>query len=123
MSAELEELVERSQRVFAHAWMVRTFVKHSEEAEDFPEIMGIARAVFDGAMALESRVDDPQAYFRMLEKKLPKLRAAADQFREDAPMASLHTNFQQAVISTDACIDEWTRLLEASRSQTGKSSE
>ena len=120
MSAELEELVAQSQNVFAHAWMVRTFVKHSDEVEDFPELMGIARTVFDSAMALESRLDDPEAYFRMLEKKLGKLRAAADQFRQDAPIASAHTNFQQAVISMDACIQEWTRLLSAARALMGK---
>ncbi len=118
MSASLEELVDRSQKVFAHAWMVRTFIKHSDEVEDFPELMGIARAVFDSAMALESRASDPPAYFRMLEKKLGKLRRAADQFRIDAPQASAHTNFQQAVISTDACVEEWGRLLEASREFT-----
>ena len=111
----INELVERSQKVFAHAWMVRTFIKHSDEAEDFPELMGIARAVFDAAMALESRLGDPAGYFRMLEKKLGKLRTAADQFRSDAPHASTHTNFQQAVISMDACIEEWTRLLATSK--------
>ena len=115
MPSELAELVARSQKVFAHAWMVRTFIKHSDEAEDFPEIMGIARVVFDSAMAMDSRVNDPRAYFRMLEKKIGKLRQAAAQFRIDAPAASAHTNFQQAVISIDACIEEWERLLVQSR--------
>ncbi len=115
MTMTLEELVARSQEVFAHAWMVRTFIKHSDEAEDFPELMGIARAVFDSAMALESRLGDSVGYFKMLEKKIGKLKKAADQFREDAPNASSHTNFQQAVISIDACVTEWNRLLEASR--------
>ena len=115
MSSSLEELVDRSQKVFAHAWMVRTFIKHSEEVEDFPELMGIARTVFDTAMAMESRANDPSAYFKMLEKKLGKLQKAADAFRTDAPMASAHTNFQQAVISIDACVEEWNRLLAASR--------
>ncbi len=114
MSASLEELVHHSQQVFAHAWMVRTFIKHSDEVEDFPELMGIARVVFDSAMALESKVNEPAGYFRMLEKKLGKLRKAADQFRTDAPQASAHTNFQQAVISIDACIEAWERLLAES---------
>ena len=51
----------------------------------------------------------------MLAKKIGKLRAAAGQFREDAPRASAHTNFQQAVISIDACVDELAQLLEASQ--------
>ena len=52
------EIVERCQQIMAHAWMVRTFVKHSEEAEDFPELMGITRAVFDTSCALETRLED-----------------------------------------------------------------
>lgn len=115
MSSKLSELVDRSQKVFAHAWMVRTFIKHSDEAEDFPEILNITRVVFDAAVATESRMNDPAGYFRMLEKKLGKLRQAAAQFRTDAPSVSAHTNFQQAVISMDACVEEWERLLAQSR--------
>ncbi|MBW3543403.1 MAG: amidohydrolase [Planctomycetes bacterium] len=95
----------------AHAWMVRTFVKHSDEVEDFPELMGIVRAVFDTSRALETRADDPPAYLAMLRKKLGKLRTAAAAFRRNAPLASAHTNFQQAVVSMDACVDELERLL------------
>lgn len=93
--------------------MVRTFVKHSEEAEDFPEILVIARAVFDACMALESRVGDPEAYFKMLGKKIGKLRKAVDEFALEAPRASTHTNFQQAVISVRVAVNELGRLLEA----------
>ena len=96
----------------AHAWMVRTFVKHSDEAEDFPELMGIVRAVFDMSRALETRVGDPAAYLQMLRKKLSKLRTAALEFRQHAAQASLHTNFQQAVVSMDACVEELERLLD-----------
>jgi hypothetical protein len=109
------EIVDRCQTIMAHAWMVRTFVKHSDEAEDFPELMYLARAVFDTARALETRVDDPAAYLKMLTKKIGKLRAAAEQFRQDAPTASAHTNFQQAVISMDACVDALTDLLEVAK--------
>ncbi|MBT4866570.1 MAG: amidohydrolase, partial [Planctomycetaceae bacterium] len=66
------EIVDRCQTIMAHAWMVRTFVKHSDEAEDFPELMHLARAVFDTARALETRVDDPAAYLKMLTKKIGK---------------------------------------------------
>ena len=50
---------------------------------------------------------------RQLRKKFRRLREAADQFRHDAPVASDHTNFKQAVISMDACISELERLLAA----------
>ena len=111
------QLVERCQQIMAHAWMVRTFVKHSDEVEDFPELMGIARMVFDMSRALETRVDDPPAYLHMLRKKIGKLRKATVQFRDDAPEASQHTNFKQAVISIDACVTELEQLLEQGASQ------
>lgn len=105
------EVVERCQQVMAHAWMVRTFIKHSEEVEDFPELMGIVRAVFDTARALETRIDEPTAYLKMLSKKIGKLRIAAAQFRTDAAEASTHTNFEQAVLSIDTCVEDFQNLL------------
>src|SRR5688572_20997119 len=100
------ELVQRAQRVMAHAWMVRTFVKHCEEAEEFPELHQVVRAVFDSSRALETRADDPAGYFRMLQKKIGKLRTSSVQFAADVQRISTHTNFQQSVISLSACIDD-----------------
>jgi hypothetical protein len=93
--------------------MVRTFVKHSPEVEQFPELMEIVRNVFDLSRALETRADDPPAYLQMLKKKIGKLRKAADKFRHDAPLASTHTNFQQAVLSMDACVAALDDILAA----------
>jgi len=107
-------LVERCEKVMAHAWMVRTFVKHSEEVEEFPELMGIVRAIFDVSLALESRRHDPARYLRMLRTKFDRLRRAADEFRRLAPEASSHTNFRQAVISMDACIEDLQSVLDTS---------
>ena len=114
-SSMSSDAVRRCQQILAHAWMVRTFVKHCEEVEEFPELMGIVRAVFDTSRALETRVEDPPAYLHMLRKKIGKLRAAAEQFRHDAPLASAHTNFQQAVVSMDACVEELEGILSAER--------
>ena len=107
------DLARRCHGSLAHAWMVRTFVKHSEEAEDFPELMGVARSVFDLCMALESRTGDEEAYRKMLGKKLPKLRKAAEQFAEDAPQASTHTNFEQAAISVLAAVEQLEAAVAA----------
>jgi len=107
------EIVARCEQVMAHAWMVRTFVKHSEEAEEYPELMPLARTVFDVARALETRLDDPSGYFRMLRKKIGRLARAADAFRVEAPQVSGHMNFRQAVISMDACVAELRELLAA----------
>jgi len=96
----------------AHAWMVRTFVKHSDEVEDFPELMHLARTVFDVARALETRLDEPARYLHMLRKKIGRLARAAEQFRTDAPQASGHMNFRQAVVSMDACVEQLRELLD-----------
>jgi hypothetical protein len=97
--------------LFAHLWMVRTFVKHSPEVEDFPELMQVVRAIFDASRAVEVHRDDPADYLRMVKKKRAKLKAAAEQFRKDAPVASDHTNFKMAVRSLDAALDALDRLL------------
>ena len=118
-SLTAEQIVSECQDVMAHAWMVRTFVKHSEEAEDFPELLNLARTVFDTARALETRTGDPAGYLQMLQKKIGKLRRAAEQFRADAPRASTHMNCQQAVLSMDACVRRLDELLAAGRSTAG----
>jgi hypothetical protein len=97
----------------AHAWMVRTFIKHSPEVESFPELMEIVRNVFDLSRALETRAGDAPGYLQMLKKKIGKLRKAAEKFRHDAPLASTHTNFQQAVVSMDACVAALDEILAA----------
>ena len=111
----LSEIVDECQDVMAHAWMVRTFVKHSEEVEDFPELMGVVRAVFDTSRALETRLQDPAGYIKMLGKKIGRMRRATEQFRGDAPLASTHTNFVQAVRAIDLCVTRLEQLLVEGR--------
>ncbi len=113
-----QDIVNECQNQLAHAWVVRAFVRHSDEAEDFPEITEIGRAVFDLTRALESRVGDPAAYFRMLRKKLGKFRQATEQFACEAPNVSTHTNFQQAITSIRAAASQLERLLEAGLTST-----
>ena len=109
-------LVERSQKVMSHAWMVRTFIKHSDEVDDFPELNEMARTIFDVFRAVETQVNDPVSYFRTVRKKLARLREAAEQFQKDAWHASTHTNFQQAVISSRFIGEQLQELLaEAER--------
>ncbi len=106
----LSDVVQRCDEVLAHAWMVRTFIKHGEEIDDYPELMGIVRSVFDISRALETRQADAVGYVRMLNKKVGKLRKAAEQFAIDASKASTHTNFQQAVKSMNVCVRELLAL-------------
>ena len=107
----LPQLVERFQKTMAHAWMVRTFIKHCDEVEDYPELMGIVRSVFDMSRAIESKTEDPAAYFRFAGKKIGKLRKAAEQFQQDAWSASTHTNFQQAVRSVLYATEQMEAIL------------
>ena len=121
MTNELEQadtltaLAVEFQKTMAHAWMVRTFIKHCDEVDDFPELMGIVRAVFDMSRAIENKADDPAIYFRFAGKKIGKLRKAVTQFREDAWRASTHTNFQQALISVEHATDRMESILEQVR--------
>jgi hypothetical protein len=111
----IDQLRSRAQVVIAHAWMVRAFLRHSDEAEDFPELTEIGRAIFDLARALETRADHHRAYFQMLHKKLPKFKRSVEQFASAAPQISEHINFVQAVVSIRGCVVELQQLLELSR--------
>jgi hypothetical protein len=77
--------------------------------------MAIVRTVFDLCRAVESRVSDPPSYVHQLRKKFSKLKAAASQFAQDAPLASTHTNFQQAVTSMNRCVTDLGRILDQFR--------
>jgi hypothetical protein len=107
------ETVDRCQTILAHAWMVRTFIKHCPEVEEFPELMLAAREIFDLCRSVESRVGDPAAYVHQLRKKFSKLKAGAQEFTRDAPLASDHTNFRQAVISLNGCVEQLKGILDS----------
>ena len=112
---DLSDIVRRCDELLAHAWMVRTFIKHGEEVDDYPELMEIVRSVFDISRALETRQADPIGYVKMLNKKVGKLSKAAEQFAVDALKASTHTNFQQAVKSMNVCVRELQSLSARGR--------
>lgn len=95
--------------------MVRTFIKHCDEVDDYPELMGIVRAVFDMSRAIETKTEDPAVYFKFVGKKIGKLRQAAEQFQQDAWSASTHTNFQQAVMSILYATEQMEDLLTDAR--------
>lgn len=112
---QLQKHLQRCQELMAHAWVVRAFLRHADEIEDFPELTTTCRAIFDIARALETRVDDPLGYFKMLNKKLGKFRVAVDQFAIDVTEISTHTNYAQSVISLKACVRELEDSLTSAR--------
>lgn len=85
----------------AHLWMVRTFLKHSDEAADDEELASVHRELYDYMLALGPALEarDSAAYLKLAKKKLAKLRQAKDLFVEIQPDVSGHTNFKMAARS------------------------
>ena len=101
MVARLDELV-------SHIWMVRTFLKHSDEAEEDDELREVYRDLYDYMLALggPSVQNDDAAYLKMARKKLKRLRGALQLFEEIQPEISSHTNFQMALTSLRTAVAE-----------------
>jgi hypothetical protein len=113
------EAMEQINLIVAHAWMVRTFLKHAPEFEENVERMAIPREIFDFARAVETRyvARDPEGYIKMVRKKLGKLRAVAERFAAEQPQISNHTNFQQAARSLTGCVQAIEAILKAVHSE------
>ena len=99
--------------LLSHVWMVRTFLKHSEEAEEDGELREVHRVLYDFALALGKPYaeNDVEAYLRQARKKLVKLQQATALFLEIQPTVSQHTNFQMAARSLRAAVDAIATLL------------
>lgn len=116
-----EEAMERINVVLAHAWMVRTFLKHSEEIQDDEEMLEVHRMIFDYCRAVEPSRErgDAQEYLRRAGGKLPKLRRVAEFFEREYRRITDHTNFQMAAQSLTACVAEIEAALSAAASTPG----
>jgi hypothetical protein len=100
-------------RLFSHVWMVRAFLKHSDEAVEDEELQEVHRTLYDVMLSLGAPLhsEDAEGYLRQARKKLGKLRRAAVLFREIQPEVSQHTNFEMAVRSLTLAVEEIERLL------------
>lgn len=109
-----DETMHRLDAVLSHVWMVRTFLKHCEEAEEDDELRDVHRALYDYMLALGGplNANDPAAYLKQAKKKLTKLRRATELFLEIQPEISSHTNFQMAARSLKNAVDEVGAILE-----------
>lgn len=103
-------------RQLAHVWMVRAFLKHSEEAEEDEELCEVHRTLYDYMLALGGplKANDAAEYLKIARKKLGKLCRAADSFTDMQPEVSTHTNYQMAVASLNAAVGQIERLLGSS---------
>lgn len=97
----------------SHVWMVRTFLKHSDEAAEDEELASVHRDLYDFMLALGPALDanDSTTYLKLAKKKLSKLRNATALFIEIQPEVSGHTNFKMAARSLQLAVLQIERLL------------
>lgn len=100
-------------RLVAHVWMVRCFLKHCEEAVDDEELQEIHRDLYDFMLAVGTALseNDPAAYLKQAKKKIGKLRKATDLFVAIQPEVSTHTNFKMAASSLKTAVDQIAALI------------
>ncbi len=96
-----EEAVSRLNTVLAHAWMIRTFLKHADEIQESEEMLDVPRTLYDSIRAVEPAFqrNDTADFLRRLKGKLPKIRRAAEYFNAHYKEFSPHTNFEMAAMS------------------------
>jgi len=106
----------------AHVWMVRAFIKHSEEAAEDDELAEVHRELYDFMLALGGPLKDANAeeYLKVARKKFGKLKKAAELFETIQPEVSQHTNFIMAVGSLKQAVGEVERLISKNDGETEK---
>ncbi len=99
--------------LLSHVWMVRTFLKHCDEAEDDEELSEVYRDLYDYMLAVGGALgeNDAEKYLKLARKKLGKLKAAMARFQEIQPQVSAHTNFKMAAVSLSAAVEEIEKVL------------
>ena len=104
---------QRIDTLLSHVWMVRAFLKHSDEAQEDEELQEIHRALYDFMLAVGGKLGEGQAddYLKQAHKKFRKLREASERFVEIQPEVSAHTNFQMAARSLTTAVSEIGHIL------------
>ncbi|GIW98727.1 MAG: hypothetical protein KatS3mg111_2060 [Pirellulaceae bacterium] len=102
----------------AHIWMVRTFLKHSDEAAEDEELASVHRDLYDFMLALGPAWDrgDAAEYVKLARKKLRRLQRATELFLEIQPEISGHMNFRMAAHSLKLAVQRIVELLNPSAS-------
>jgi len=110
-----DDAVQRLNLVLAHAWMVRTFLKHADEIQESEEMLDVPRTLYDCIRAVEPAFQrgDTADYLRRLKGKLPKLRKASDYFNQHFKDFSPHTNFEMAALSLLGVVKQMEEIFMA----------
>ena len=110
---ESKERMQAIDELLSHVWMVRTFLKHCEEAEEDDELREVHRELYDYMLALGAPLQDGdyEKYLKQAKKKLRKLKAATELFLEIQPEISSHTNFKMAAASLKIAVDQIEHLI------------
>src|SRR5436190_19773213 len=119
------ELMPAVDTQLAHVWMVRAFLKHSDEAAEDEELAEVHRELYDFMLALGGPLKEGNAdeYLKLARKKLGKLKRATELFERIQPEVSQHTTFFRAVASLKAAVGEVGRLLAQTEAGEGGRSE
>jgi hypothetical protein len=129
-----EEAITRLNVVLAHAWMIRTFLKHADEIQESEDMLDVPRTLYDGIRAVEPahQRGDVADYLRRLKGKLPKIRRAAEYFNAHFKEFSPHTNFEMAALSLRGVVQQleeifaqvdWEEVRSLARPQPSTSTE
>ena len=114
-----DETMRRIDTLLSHVWMVRAFLKHSDEAAEDDEVAEVHRELYDYMLALGGplKAGDAAEYLKLANKKYAKLRRATELFVRIQPEVSAHTNFQMAAQSLTAAVKEIGDLLSPPTSE------
>lgn len=108
-----EEKMQHVDALLTHVWMVRTFIKHSEEVEEDEDLHQVVRKLYDYTHALGTAWlnQDAATYLKQARKKLHRLKQATAQFAELQPEVSSHMNFEMAVRSLQLAVKQIEEAL------------
>lgn len=112
-NSAIEASVQQIDDQLSHLWVVRTFLKQSDEATDDADLQDIVQQLYDFVVAFSpAKLDeDHEAFLEIGKKRWSKLKAMADLFDEIQPEVSDHTNFEMANRSLQLAVGRIGQLL------------
>ena len=118
-----EEAMARINDLLAHAWMVRTFLKHADEIQENEEMLEVPRTLFDYCRAVEPSHarGDASEYVRRAKGKLSKLRKVVEYYAANYRSVSDHTNYQMADVSLRTMFRDLEATLASVVKDVGRS--